>query len=367
MKQYMSYLKHVLRDVFTRKLSNQDASQIEQDNLHLAVIFSLPLSIVEFGIFLIGAILFRDELFSHLPSLLSVFSCGLLCLASHLLTRRWAGKDIDRKKIRLLTGSLYWAFVIWGMTADVRHYMGGSQMIIFDTVQVCFAMILYLHPMHALLRVFFAYTVQFLVLFHIDKAKGMPAVNYYMFAVVVLIGYCVHYVRKLHELQHEQHMENMNQDLIYDSTHDHLTGMKNRLALRQDFSSFVGKRLYVIMADIDDFKQYNDNYGHAAGDQVLSAISRVTLELFGYDSVYRYGGDEFLMILEQERYENILDLLVVWENETERVRIGSLGEETVIQCSYGMSRGAADSEKDIRSLIKRADEKKKKKKKTRQR
>ena len=47
MKQYMSYLKHVLRDVFTRKLSNQDASQIEQDNLHLAVIFSLPLSIVD--------------------------------------------------------------------------------------------------------------------------------------------------------------------------------------------------------------------------------------------------------------------------------------------------------------------------------
>ena len=100
---------------------------------------------------------------------------------------------------------------------------------------------------------------------------------------------------------------------------------------------------------------------------MLSAISRVTLELFGYDSVYRYGGDEFLMILEQERYENILDLLVVWENETERVRIGSMGEETVIQCSYGMSRGAADSEKDIRSLIKRADEKLYRKKKTRQR
>jgi PleD family two-component response regulator len=44
-----------------------------------------------------------------------------------------------------------------------------------------------------------------------------------------------------------------------------------------------------------------------------------------------------------------------------------MGEETVIQCSYGMSRGAADSEKDIRSLIKRADEKLYRKKKTRQR
>ena len=56
--------------------------------------------------------------------------------------------------------------------------------------------------------------------------------------------------------------------------------------------------LGVIMADLDHFKSVNDTHGHLVGDAVLQeAAHRLATELRGYDSVGRYGGEEFLIIL----------------------------------------------------------------------
>ncbi|MBW2524638.1 MAG: sensor domain-containing diguanylate cyclase [Deltaproteobacteria bacterium] len=87
---------------------------------------------------------------------------------------------------------------------------------------------------------------------------------------------------------------------------DSLTGTLNRRGLHEAFPDGAGARatdklvepLSVGMVDIDRFKQVNDEFGHAVGDEVLRAVSeRIAGTLRAGDGVVRYGGEEFLLIL----------------------------------------------------------------------
>jgi diguanylate cyclase (GGDEF)-like protein len=88
------------------------------------------------------------------------------------------------------------------------------------------------------------------------------------------------------------------------ATHDSLTGLLNRPAILEVLGKELSRArrtqtpLSVVMADIDHFKQINDVYGHAAGDQVLrQAAQRITSSIRQYDHCGRYGGEEFLVVL----------------------------------------------------------------------
>ena len=92
--------------------------------------------------------------------------------------------------------------------------------------------------------------------------------------------------------------------LQYQATHDSLTGLLNRaatleaLSLELERASRQGTPLSIVLADIDHFKQINDTHGHAVGDAVLcEAARRMKSSVRIYDSVGRYGGEEFLFIL----------------------------------------------------------------------
>ena len=85
---------------------------------------------------------------------------------------------------------------------------------------------------------------------------------------------------------------------------DPLTGLFNRRYLEETLErelgrvKRVGAPLGVIMMDLDHFKQYNDTFGHSAGDELLSALgSLVQQQIRGEDIACRYGGEEFLLIL----------------------------------------------------------------------
>lgn len=90
----------------------------------------------------------------------------------------------------------------------------------------------------------------------------------------------------------------------FQATHDSLTGLWNRHAILEVLqrelsrSQRESRPLTVVMADIDHFKNINDVYGHLAGDVALRETAiRMTSGLRQYDSVGRYGGEEFLIIL----------------------------------------------------------------------
>lgn len=85
---------------------------------------------------------------------------------------------------------------------------------------------------------------------------------------------------------------------------DPLTGAGNRIAMEQtlqreiDMSRRHVQPLSVLMLDIDHFKRVNDSHGHSAGDDVLKAIAAtIKAQLRNVDMVFRYGGEEFLVLL----------------------------------------------------------------------
>lgn len=88
------------------------------------------------------------------------------------------------------------------------------------------------------------------------------------------------------------------------SLHDPLTGLANRRFLEVQMEKRLeevkryGENLSVILLDIDNFKRYNDSRGHVEGDGLLAKIAKVLVKTVrGVDSVFRYGGEEFLVLL----------------------------------------------------------------------
>lgn len=105
-------------------------------------------------------------------------------------------------------------------------------------------------------------------------------------------------------LRSQQDIERMNAELVRIATRDPLTGAFNRRALfdlceplfEQARSGDLA--LCCIMIDIDHFKRFNDEHGHAAGDEVLRSVTRVlTAGLRDRDVLARYGGEEFCIVL----------------------------------------------------------------------
>lgn len=99
------------------------------------------------------------------------------------------------------------------------------------------------------------------------------------------------------------------------SLHDPLTGLANRRLMSLELektlarSSRSGKPFSLVMLDLDHFKNYNDLYGHTAGDRLLAGISRLILEeIRRIDLGTRYGGEEFLLILPDTELADAMDV-----------------------------------------------------------
>jgi diguanylate cyclase (GGDEF)-like protein len=92
--------------------------------------------------------------------------------------------------------------------------------------------------------------------------------------------------------------------LRYQATHDHLTGLWNRVMVLEQLAVEITrakrakKSVAIMLVDLDHFKKVNDTYGHPAGDAILrEAAARMRVALRAYDSIGRYGGEEFLIVL----------------------------------------------------------------------
>ncbi|OXS25321.1 MAG: hypothetical protein BI182_16630 [Acetobacterium sp. MES1] len=93
---------------------------------------------------------------------------------------------------------------------------------------------------------------------------------------------------------------------------DPLTGLPSREQLEERFSYLSGNKysFTIIMCDLNDFKIINDQYGHHEGDQALVTTANLLHHASSnHDNVYRFGGDEFIILLESNRKTVILDTI----------------------------------------------------------
>lgn len=126
--------------------------------------------------------------------------------------------------------------------------------------------------------------------------------------LLLVMGNALGYIaaRRFHVAQREQFRASLQLQQLADR--DPLTGCHNRRFLQKGLLNAelertrrYGAPLSVVLCDLDHFKRINDTYGHAAGDQVLADFAGLLLSLTRdtVDSVIRYGGEEFLLVLPQ--------------------------------------------------------------------
>jgi diguanylate cyclase (GGDEF)-like protein/PAS domain S-box-containing protein len=172
--------------------------------------------------------------------------------------------------------------------------------------------------------------------------------------------------RKLAEKQKDQlitEIKAARDALQFQATHDELTDLWNRSAILDTLkkelarSSRGGMPVGIIMADLDQFKEINDSYGHLAGDAVLREVSRSMVACVrSYDSVGRYGGEEFLIVLpgcDRNQTRRMAERL--------RMRFHSNPIETSegvfeITMSCGATAREGSDQRDVDSVIRAADE-----------
>jgi diguanylate cyclase len=117
------------------------------------------------------------------------------------------------------------------------------------------------------------------------------------------------------ELQHSSQQVNVLKaqldDVRKESLTDSLTGVANRKAFDMEIAAAVdesrveGEAVSLLMCDIDHFKRFNDNWGHQTGDQVLRLVAGSMAEnVKGRDTVARFGGEEFVVILRRTSLEH---------------------------------------------------------------
>ncbi|OOZ40491.1 hypothetical protein BOW53_07525 [Solemya pervernicosa gill symbiont] len=143
---------------------------------------------------------------------------------------------------------------------------------------------------------------------------------------------------------------------------DPLTGARNRVSMLSELRQILemvkrnAQNATISIMDIDHFKQINDRYGHPVGDAVLKSLAEYVMEhIRPYDVVYRYGGEEFLICMNNTELTTasvIVDRLREGLSQHIAVHIGS--EAITLSASFGIAR--LEPHNEIETAIKNADE-----------
>jgi|GEM_PF-4335425 len=140
---------------------------------------------------------------------------------------------------------------------------------------------------------------------------------------------------------------------------DELTTLLNRRKIMEilrteiERSERYGYDLSVIIADIDDFKQINDHFGHKMGDDVLKKVSMILKSsVRKVDYVGRFGGEEFLIVSPQTKLENAITLAERIRGIVEGIKIEGLNKSLTL--SFGVS--SFKKNEDLDKLVNEADE-----------
>ena len=149
-----------------------------------------------------------------------------------------------------------------------------------------------------------------------------------------------------------------NQELLHLATRDPLTGCLNRRAFFEVFeshfaaSSRYSKSLTCILMDIDHFKSVNDTHGHASGDEVLKAVSKVIRDTLRESDLFcRYGGEEFCIALPGQEIDEGIHVADKIRLAVEATNINGLS----VTASFGVAVSIFGADTSSR-LIQQADE-----------
>lgn len=157
-------------------------------------------------------------------------------------------------------------------------------------------------------------------------------------------------------------LRRLNSTLFDQGRRDVVTGIPNRLRLEEDFEALyeqaerlgVGCSLAVI--DVDHFKRFNDTFGHQRGDDVLRAIARaIDRSSRGGDQVYRYGGEEFVLVLQTDDPDRAVQIVERVRQAVEHLGLSHAEAGARVTVSIGVASMPGHAPQPITAVLERAD------------
>ncbi len=166
-------------------------------------------------------------------------------------------------------------------------------------------------------------------------AEGTPAQNMFCTIAAILIILVISYISYASinkaRTEHANKLIDIGIEMENLAIHDKLTGAYNRVNLYYDIQQLLDSKdpFCIGLFDIDGFKKIDDTYGHQYGDDVLHACAQAMIGAVnenGGGSVFRFGGDEFLLLFESNdnsdikaAYESINDQLTAFTKKTRQL------------------------------------------------
>lgn len=278
-------------------------------------------------------------------------------------------------QIIVLTVNLFVPIAFWFEedgtyhTSIARNINLATQVIIFILVDLYMIRVILrtdgnIRRRHLAIGLFCLNMILFITLQALD-----PYMPYY--SIGCMLGTCLlhTFVLEDEKAAHKEHLESIlkveeMQELELGKTRkmaysDPLTGVKNKMAYIEDVGGIEQKiedeflkDFGIVVFDLNDLKKINDTYGHDAGDKYIKSASNLICNKFKHSPVYRIGGDEFVVFLYGDDYNNRNSILIDFGNIIEN----NLKTDGVI-IAFGYADYATQKIKGFMRLFETADKK----------
>lgn len=351
----MFILQKMKTFLFPHRIPKEVISHIDDYNVK----FSLAASIAALIISII--IVLQDDSNIMLKSISSVplkryyFAFIIVLIFIILLSLIYIFRKIRNHLFAGITISVFClSYTVFGILLGLVNYACGDQILPFIGVEMFISAVLLLSPAPAVIFISVSFT-SFLFLLSIKYGiKLKLCINTLMIWSICVFVSVRRFNYRIATESKSSRLKRLNSELEVISKYDALTGIRNRYSLRGDFDIYTGKKIFLMMSDVDDFKSFNDMKGHETGDKVLFRFANILSESFSRDSCYRYGGDEFLVIKPYTDESTFESCLVNCCRLMKDMKVD--GEEINFSFSGGYIYGFAENHADIRNMIKQADE-----------
>ena len=344
-------LLYKIKNTIFPDVDREIQKQLDRDSLINLSRVSLALLIVEtLSLFIFIVSVSKNSIEHHEKvSVVLVLFCIISCLTGYILSKRMVRKtELSHWLVVIFKIIIFVAFSAWAIASDFRHYRVGEQILTYHAVNlivVCFFMFV---PWLSVLLIGSSYVAWYFFLYFYDSAAGIQIFNFFILCLLSIVGAIEIY--HYHKNLAAESITLARRTKMYEelSHHDALTGLWNRYALAEDEKGFIGKLMIAFMIDINDFKSINDKYGHTAGDKILKEAADKLHQLFPACMIYRYGGDEFLVLCDSPDKEPYLRdyYSFYWANGKRKVKV---------TLCFGKAEGLPDDHEKFNQVISAAD------------
>ena len=336
--------------------SSDKAIETEIDMINLNTIFYLSIIAIILQSITLSLFFLTNhkniENFTVKTSIYNVTASIVLSVIGTVVSKYFKNKknlSECHKSVTVFVGSFMCLLILWGMAASIPTFMNGDQIVTFYIVELMAVLFFKLHPLFLSASILCSHLLFYIFLNVFIESGRINPYNFFLMAIIAACGAAFNYQRYISHIKQKNSSKLINEALEIIANHDNLTRLQNRYALNQLVPEFFNTDISLAMGDINNFKKINDTYGHDTGDKVLKAFSDILLKYFGHSNVFRYGGDEFLVVIKTNDTDYLKSKLDEMNTEFSQMQIGEI--ESGLSCCFGCVSGHPEKPDDFSGLL----------------